>query len=425
MQTIQVRISRLSININIMRKIAIVLLILFCCVAVKCSFGQTLKFTQIEKASGNGSVVITTGTNNVLTYTNALPAALIPTLSAYVPYTGATTSVNLGANSFSTGSTFITHTSSTLPALTVKTETANTDGSIFTNGSNTLAITPVTLSGGSAIYNGPWIRTITNENMHFVGNVGLPQMTLAKTQGGNNPLILNSFSTYTSSANLRVAAGGLVNVIEAEGTAGELTWYLQRGSNTVNQASKGYATFGSTVLSVGQPTILNVGTYSQTAQTFSIGSTGLTGGNSGTISVLTDNYFTITTSFPLLAMSSAATYYFSNIGQLRSTVGQCLSSIPYNCTLVGASINAWNAGSTTSQTVSTINFRLNESDNVISSNVLWNTSGSPNIGINSNVTGLNVSCTAGNTYEMKLVLGTMATPPNNGNLTVVLYFARR
>jgi len=86
-----------------MRKIAIGLLVIFCCVAVKCTVGQTLRFTQIEKTSpvGAGSVVVT-NTAGVLTYTTKLPSSVIPTLSAYVPYTGATGSVNLGANSFST-----------------------------------------------------------------------------------------------------------------------------------------------------------------------------------------------------------------------------------------------------------------------------------------------------------------------------------
>lgn len=72
------------------------------------SFGlnaQTIPFTLMQKGTANGQIPITTGTNNVMTYTATLPSSAIPTLTAYVPYTGATSSVNLGANSFSVGAT--------------------------------------------------------------------------------------------------------------------------------------------------------------------------------------------------------------------------------------------------------------------------------------------------------------------------------
>lgn len=167
----------------------------------------------------------------------------------------------------------------------------------------------------------------------------------------------------------------------------------------------------------------------KTSSTLALGgsSNTVTTGNSGTLSVLTDNYFTITASFATQALSASTTYYWSTSGAgIRSTVNQVPVSIPYNCTLVGAAINAWNAGSTTSQTNSTLNFRVNNTtDNVISSTILWNTGSCANCGINTNVTGLSVSLTAGDTWENKLVLGALATPPNNGNVTVTYYFARR
>jgi len=74
------------------------------------SFGlqsQTLlKFKQIEQSGATGSLVITTGTNGVLTYTPQIPYSKItgtPSLSGYVPYTGAnsfTTTNNITANVF-------------------------------------------------------------------------------------------------------------------------------------------------------------------------------------------------------------------------------------------------------------------------------------------------------------------------------------
>lgn len=74
--------------------------------------GQTLiKLKQLQTTPSPGSVIVTVGTPGVPTYTASLPASIIPTLSAYVPYTGATGSVNLGANNFSVGAVgYVTNT---------------------------------------------------------------------------------------------------------------------------------------------------------------------------------------------------------------------------------------------------------------------------------------------------------------------------
>lgn len=71
-------------------------------------YGQTIQFTQIQRASGPGQAVIT-GTNGALSYTNTLPASLLPAMTStlYVPYTGATGPVDLGANGI-TAQNFIT-----------------------------------------------------------------------------------------------------------------------------------------------------------------------------------------------------------------------------------------------------------------------------------------------------------------------------
>jgi len=83
-----------------MKKIILLILISFA------AQSQTLvKTKQIGDGLGTGSVVVSGGTNGSLTYSTTTSLPFIPTssVSAFVPYSGATTSVNLGAQSFSVG----------------------------------------------------------------------------------------------------------------------------------------------------------------------------------------------------------------------------------------------------------------------------------------------------------------------------------
>lgn len=123
--------------------------------------------------------------------------------------------------------------------------------------------------------------------------------------------------------------------------------------------------------------------------------------------------------------ASGATLYWSTwhftASSLRSTAGQSLTSLPVNATLVAAVITTFTANGGTTQTGATVNFRYNGSDNAISSNVLW--SASANTPVVQVVTGLSVSTVAGTTWEIKIVLPTLATAPSNAaHCTVDLYF---
>lgn len=137
--------------------------------------------------------------------------------------------------------------------------------------------------------------------------------------------------------------------------------------------------------------------------------------------------FTITCAHgATVQFSAGATVYWSNwifsASSLRSTAGQALTSIPYDATLVGATITTWNAASSVTQTPATVYFRYNGSDNTLSSAVLWSaTAATP---VQHGVTGLSVAVTANVGFEIKIVMPTpMATPPtSSAQCTVVLYF---
>jgi hypothetical protein len=155
--------------------------------------------------------------------------------------------------------------------LTLYTNTANTEY-IFKETDGTIIgadyINPSV--GTGSLYAGRWVGTATNDNLHLFTNGnggGVPALTVCKVQSGNYPIVINGNTSYTSTANLRVNQGALTNLIETEGTAGNITWYLQKGTNTVNQANKGTCVIGSTVIAANQPTLLVIGTHSVSSTT--------------------------------------------------------------------------------------------------------------------------------------------------------------
>jgi len=78
---------------------------------------QTIPFKQIQKSTGTGSTVVT-NTAGILTYTDILQSSMIPTLSTYIPYTGAPQSFTMGnyngyANNFASRATNVVSAGST------------------------------------------------------------------------------------------------------------------------------------------------------------------------------------------------------------------------------------------------------------------------------------------------------------------------
>jgi len=133
--------------------------------------------------------------------------------------------------------------------------------------------------------------------------------------------------------------------------------------------------------------------------------------------------FTIQCNYGLAGHTANTSYWFSSNFALgrRTSVGQTNVSNAYNSKLVGASISAWNSAGAISQVNSTLNILVNGTPNVISNSVLW-PSLTANSSINQNITGLNISVLASDSWELRIDIGNLATPPGFGNLTVTLYF---
>ena len=219
--------------------------------------------------------------------------AAISSLSVYVPYTGASSSVNIGNNTFSNSAiTFssngIITTNSTAATSTnnatfwydnvlngntwFNSDVPDTWRNTFTNGTTFGAIYPNNSSGQ---FSGLWLGTSSNHNLHLFTNGnggGIPQLTLTKFSG-NSSVIINGNSTYTASALLRITQGGPVNYFECEGTVGNLPFrIIHRGSpnNIADMTMSGVATIGSTVYTTGQPTLNVVGNVGITSATTSV-----------------------------------------------------------------------------------------------------------------------------------------------------------
>lgn len=261
-----------------------------------------------------------------------------------------------------------------------------------------------------AVYDGFWLGTTSQHNLNFFTNNNIPAITISSlTSGAVNAVKINP-ATYTHNAQFCVNAGGGTDIVQFKNNAETATFFR--------------------MLANGNYTFTGAGTFSSAAfsSTISTGNTNtLTGGNSGTIAVLTDNYFTINCVNVGASFADATTYYWSDYfyeaGSPRTTVGQSLSGIIYDCTLVGAAITAWSASSGTTNEATTVNFRKGGVDNVISNAVTFNSGAAT--AQQTNVTGLNVSCAAGDTWELKIVTPTWATNPTGAYIKVTLYFARR
>ncbi len=126
--------------------------------------------------------------------------------------------------------------------------------------------------------------------------------------------------------------------------------------------------------------------------------------------------------------TSGANLYWSNIlntaaAAPRTNAGQQLITVPFNCKLIAATATAWTATGGVTQANSSLFFRLNGNDNVLTNSFQWSSSAAT--ARNFNITGLNVDVVPSDSFEIKLTVGTLVTPPSSSSVvSVFLYFER-
>jgi len=148
---------------------------------------------------------------------------------------------------------------------------------------------------------------------------------------------------------------------------------------------------GTQFLAVGS---VSVATTETITSTLKLGSAVLTGGNTGTVAVLSDAVFGVNCGGINASPADATTYYFGN-GVMGSstwltTQGWSKIYLPYNCTLVGYTANFFNATSAASAETSTLSINIDNTPTVLSSAITMSAA------INTfTATGLNINVNAG------------------------------
>jgi len=150
-------------------------------------------------------------------------------------------------------------------------------------------------------------------------------------------------------------------------------------------------------------------------------------GTGGSGSGLTEDYYTILVNQGGTNFADSTTYYIGLGGYLASTIANTRNVyVPFTSTLTNVLITA-GASNAASTENTTVYFRLNNTtDTLLSSTVKFSGGNAQANGtiLSYSISGLSVSVTAGNFFEIKLVTPVWTTNPTAGGLTILLYFRR-
>lgn len=195
----------------------------------------------------------------------------------------------------------------------------------------------------------------------------------------------------------------------------------QRQQHNINNTTKGVWT--STGLRVGSSSdpsaVLDVTGDAKVSSTFSLGSANLTGGNTGTVAVLSDAVFPINLNHIASSPADATEYYLGNNAFLYAGAVSGSITIPYNCTLVAWNISVVNtggngsAGSSTVSISGTTNYTMSTAINYTTVTQAFSAS------------GLSQNFSAGDVFNIKILTPTWATNPLATFHGVTLWFVRR
>lgn len=259
------------------------------------------------------------------------------------------------------------------------------------------------------------IWTYTGSNIQFTNG-----STNTSSLNVNGPLV----TTGTFSVGSTATVSGVITTNSIVANTGQLRLYSGTNSDLIlravgaNQAITSEIN-GSPKFQVNSSGATVTGSLITTG-THSLGSANLTGGNTGTVAVLSDALFDVTLNSYGGNPADGGTYYFgNNIAGLvnNSSFGQV--KLPYNCTLVAWDLNWYGSPGTSESSTLSINGTTNYT---LTSVAIFSAAAA--VGSYS-ANGLSQSFSANDVLNIKWVSPTWATNPTALYLGVTLWFVRR
>lgn len=290
--------------------------------------------------------------------------------NSYVPYSGATKSVNLGSQ-------------------ILKTTGASTIGSLYVPGAITAtnAITSPTLYGSSSA-NGTLNILSTSSNTLGTINVG----------GSSGVLNLNS-GTITIQNKARVGSTTAPSAtLDVTGTMSV--------SSTATITGQAKLTATNNIL--GLSTISTQSTVTLT-----------TPASSGTLANLGDIEYPLNFMAISGSPADATTYYFSTI-PFAWTAIDTKAEIPHNATIINWQAQFWVNGTTATTEASTLILVVNSSTTALNSSITMTNSGANNY-----TNTISQSITANDQVNFRLITPTWATNPTNVGVSIIIWVRRR
>lgn len=194
------------------------------------------------------------------------------------------------------------------------------------------------------------------------------------------------------------------------------------GSMTVaNKLRVGSTTAPSATLDVTGT--MSVSSTATLASTLKLGSSAvLTGGNTGTVAVLSDAVFPITFNTENFSPLDANTYYYGNSLYANSnTASNGTITIPYNCTLVSWQFNSVTTAGAGSAETSTLSI-TGTTSYTLSTAITFSAAGLYN---GQSASGLSQNFAANDVLNIKWVTPTWVTNPTSVRTGLTLWFVRR
>ena len=211
-------------------------------------------------------------------------------------------------------------------------------------------------------------------------------------------------NTLQGSGQTRIYSGTNTDLIlRATGASNQIQCEIN-GSPKLNITSNGASLTGSLI----------------TTGTHSLGSANLTGGNTGTVAVLSDALFSL--NFQALSSNpaDATNYTISTIpfGLTGFDLGGV--SIPYNSTIVGWTFNSFTNGAVGTTETSTLQITLNGTATTLTTGIVSNT-----VVSTYSASGLNISVSAGDILKEVFKTPTWSTNPTSFATSLIIFLVRR